>query len=109
MKPKKKRKRVEENELVLVGIHVRRGDHVSYEIEKGLPVLKASYFLEAMEKYRTHFGNKVIFILVSDDIQWCKEALSKRNRIEDLYFASDPSHTMEDGIGHDLAVMSQCN
>jgi len=107
IKSKKKRKKMEKD-LTLVGIHVRRGDHISYEIEKGIPVLKASYFLEAMEKYRSHFGNKVIFILVSDDIEWCKEALSKRNRIEDLYFASDPSFTNEDGIGHDIAVMSQC-
>ena len=47
--------------------------------------------------FRSHFGNKVVFILVSDDIEWCKEALSKRNRIEDLYFASDPSFANEDG------------
>merc|ERR1719225_1912213 len=30
---------LKENEIVLVGIHVRRGDHVSYEIEKGLHCL----------------------------------------------------------------------
>lgn len=108
IKSKKKRKKLQK-ELISVGIHVRRGDHVSFEIERGIKVLKPSYFLEAMEKYRSHFGNKVIFILVSDDIEWSKTMLSKRNRIEDLYFASSPLHSTDDGIGHDLAVMSQCN
>lgn len=37
---------------VLVGIHVRRGDHLSYEDARDIPNLKASYFLQAMDKYR---------------------------------------------------------
>ena len=47
--------------------------------------------------FRSHFGKKVIFILVSDDIEWSKTMLSKRNRIEDLYFASSPLHSTDDG------------
>jgi hypothetical protein len=30
----------------------RRGDHISFEIERGATPLKPSYYLEAMEMYR---------------------------------------------------------
>ena len=51
VKSKKKRKKLK-NELIFVGIHVRKGDHVALEIEKKIPILKPSFFHEAMELYR---------------------------------------------------------
>ena len=51
VKSKKKRKKLK-NELIFVGIHIRKGDHVALEIEKKVPVLKASFFHESMELYR---------------------------------------------------------
>ena len=51
IKSKKKRKKLKD-ELIFVGIHIRKGDHVALEIEKKVPVLKASFFHEAMELYR---------------------------------------------------------
>ena len=44
---------------------------------------------------RTHFGDKLIFLLISDDIEWAKETFSKR-RLQDLYFVSDPQTPMEE-------------
>ena len=51
VKSKKKKKKLK-NELIFVGIHVRKGDHVALEIEKKIPILKPSFFHEAMELYR---------------------------------------------------------
>ena len=49
-KPKKKPKTA--SDFIYVGIHARRGDHINYEVEKGITSLKSGYYLEAMEKYR---------------------------------------------------------
>ena len=51
VKSKKKKKKLK-NELIFVGIHIRKGDHVALEIEKKVPELKASFYHEAMELYR---------------------------------------------------------
>ena len=46
------KKKKTKKDFTLVGIHVRRGDHIAFEAERGIPHLRASYFLEAMEKFR---------------------------------------------------------
>ena len=51
-KSKKKKKIKKASDFIYVGIHARRGDHIHYEIEKGITSLKSGYYLEAMEKYR---------------------------------------------------------
>ena len=59
---------------MFVGIHQRRGDHLLYQEEGGIKTLDAGYFLEAMEMYREKF-KRVVFIYVSDDLQWGKDKL----------------------------------
>ena len=59
---------------MFVGIHQRRGDHLLYQEEGGIITLDAGYFLEAMEMYREKF-KRVVFIYVSDDLQWGKDKL----------------------------------
>ena len=80
-----------------------------------------------MELCREHFGSgKVTFLIISDDIQWCKKHLYKK-KVKDVYFVSkDISDTTKidwslledndakkmaliDSTGHDLAVMSMSN
>ena len=52
-KPKKKKKsKKKASDFIYVGIHARRGDHLWYEIEKGIQSVTAGYYLEAMESYR---------------------------------------------------------
>ena len=72
--PKKFRKK---KDIVFVGIHQRRGDHLLYQEEGGIITLDAGYFLEAMEMYREKF-KRVVFIYVSDDLQWGKDKLGNR-------------------------------
>lgn len=103
----KKKKKTPKRPTV-VGIHSRRTDHLSYELEKGKEPLKASYFFRAMDMFRCAFRmlkslltaqirtinslrdflGDVVFVYISDDVAWGKENLAKRNRLGDLYFAS---------------------
>ena len=49
---KKSKKKAKKKNWILVGIHSRRTDHISYEKEKGIEPLKPSYYLQAMDLYR---------------------------------------------------------
>ena len=46
---------------------------------------------------RRHFnGSDLIFVYVSDDMEWGKRALAPRNSLGDLYFASEGRPAEED-------------
>ena len=51
---------------------------------------------------------KIAFFVISDDIEWCKLNLGTR-KAKNVIFASDPSRSTNDGIGHDLALMTKMN
>ena len=96
------------NPDLYVGVHVRRSDYQKYEMIRKLKPLKASYYLEAMELYRQYYKDKKFaFMIISDDIEWCKKHLKKKAK--DVFYASNPKMSLHDGIGHDLALMSKCN
>lgn len=59
--------------------------------------------------FRSKYGSRVIFVLITDDLDWCEKHLTGRRKIEDLYIVSKPLTAGIDGIGHDLAVMSMCD
>jgi galactoside 2-L-fucosyltransferase 1/2 len=107
-KPLKKPK-----ERVFVGIHSRRTDHVSYENARGRTDLKPSYFLQAMDLFREHFQQKlkkdVVFVYVSDDLEWGKKHVLPRVGSGDLFLAGEGLPDSVDSIGHDMAVLAACN
>ena len=72
--------------ITFVGIHQRRGDHVSFRKEHNIDELGTSYFLESMEMFREKFKN-VVFVYVSDDLEWGKEKLQKRIKTQDFFIA----------------------
>ena len=50
-----------------------------------------------MRCYRRHFnGSDLIFVYVSDDMDWGKRALAPRNSLGDLYFAGEGRPADED-------------
>lgn len=81
--PKKFRKK---KDITFVGIHQRRGDHVSFRDEGNIDELGASYFLESMEIFREKF-KRVVFVYVSDDLEWGKEKLERRIKTKDFFIA----------------------
>ena len=93
---------------IWVGIHVRRQDYQIYEESLNLIPLKPSYYLKAMDTFRQFYPeNTLIFVVITDDISWCKQHVKKRAK--DVFIVSQPKAELYDGIGHDLAVMSKCN
>jgi len=56
-------------DLVYIGVHVRRGDQaVSRNILPSTP-----FFEKAFSYYRKLFVNRVMFVVVSDNPSWCKD------------------------------------
>ena len=96
---------VKKKNFIPVGIHVRKGDYIEYEKGKNLPHLSADFYVKSMNVFKKKLGKKAVFLLITDDIKWCKENLPKR---KDLFIVSDPTKSKENGVGHDLAIMSLC-
>jgi len=99
-------------DITYVGVHHRRGDHVALQKEARVVPLEAGYFLEAMDMYREKY-KRVIFIYVSDDVNWGKTRLLPRVKTGDLYFVGDlllgkEAHSLTEQ-GRDLAVLAACN
>ena len=101
-------------DYVFVGIHSRRTDHLEYEKKHNMNALDARYYLDAMNLYREKFRKenkkkRLIFIFVSDDIQWGKDKLFYRVKERDLYFGGSGLPDVEDSIGKDFALLASCN
>ena len=96
---------IKKKNYIPVGIHVRKGDYIQYEKSLNIPNVLPEFYVKSMNQFKTNLGKKVAFILITDDIQWCKENIPSR---KDLFIATDQSLTNNDSIGHDLAIMSLC-
>lgn len=78
------------NNLTLTSLHVRRGDYLKFP--GAHPTCPVEYYTEAMNM----FQDNNIFIVISDDIEWCKENIkgtnimysTNKNDIQDLLLMS---------------------
>ena len=87
-------------ELVYIGIHVRRTDFLSnVAMNQGYRSAPLKYILKALHYYEKRYEN-VIFIACSDDKQWLHDNLSWKANIRITTSGSDVL---------DLAVLTQCN
>ena len=75
-------------DIKFVGIHVRRSQFGEGDFEKYMQsrseggfYLSKAYFKTAMDYFRTKFSKKVIFIVSSDDQDWCIRNLKVNNFI----------------------------
>ena len=108
--PKKFRKKTD---ITFVGIHNRRGDHLDYQKEGGYVTLDPGYFLNAMESFREKY-KRVVFVYVSDDMDWGKQKIKKRLKTKDFYLAGsliDPqlASVPKLAAAYDLSLLSLCN
>ena len=74
---KRKKKKVTVKSLDIVGVHIRRTDHVQYEEGLGYSGVTRHYFIRAMDLYRENLRHPV-FILVTDDEAWVEENIPRR-------------------------------
>lgn len=84
-----------------VAIHVRRGDYLKSNVNAHHGVLQLSYYQNAIKKIQQQAKNP-IFLVFSDDINWCKENLIISD--EQLIYVTnrdEPSWT-------EMYLMSRC-
>ncbi|XP_059470725.1 galactoside alpha-(1,2)-fucosyltransferase 1-like [Neocloeon triangulifer] len=84
----------------LIGVHVRRTDFKNY-LPKAFKthLVAASYFKKAMQWYRNEISGPLLFLIVTDDVDWCRQHLLGRG---DVKIATKKP-------AHDLALMGVCN
>ena len=71
---KKSGVKISREDCDIVGIHIRRTDHVRYEKINGAAPLPARYFKLAMEAYHGKLKHP-IFVVVTDDPEWAESHL----------------------------------
>ena len=82
----------------LVGVHIRRGDHVHrYKFLHFPPV---SYFERAMEYYRSQY-HPVKFVVVSDEMAWVEA--------QPVFREADTQIVSGNGPIVDLAILANCD
>jgi len=92
--------------FVRVGVHVRRGDVVTKEkINFGYTTPGARYFAHAIRYFVDRF-DRVQFIVVSNDIDWCRNnlaefAMTLRHRVNITYLS-------QHSRAKDFAVVASC-
>ena len=93
-------------------MHCRRGDYLRfYRRSSGANVVDHHFFDVALDIYRQRYNdvnNKVIFLAVTNDIEWMKKNLRKHKDVRYSSDYSDRHHSMseDDIIGFDLCVLS---
>jgi hypothetical protein len=88
--------------LNTVSIHVRRGDYLM--LSHFHNVLPLSYYEQAVK----HFGENSLFLVFSDDIEWCKENLANLNLKNIMYIENLPKSNIPGDL-FELQLMSLCN
>ncbi|KAJ6654407.1 hypothetical protein lerEdw1_007000 [Lerista edwardsae] len=96
--------REERQDVIFVGVHVRRGDYVRVmpRIWKGV-VADRGYLEKAMNYFREKYHN-AIFVVTSNGMEWCKQNIN--DSMGDVYFAGDGR---ESSPGRDFALLAHCN
>jgi glycosyl transferase family 25 len=87
-----------------VSIHVRRGDYL--KLQHFHPVQDMSYFIKSIETIQNKVGRDLIFLIFSDDLDWCRNNFSQLN-ISCVYVDESSNQLPKDVI--DMYLMAKCN
>ena len=79
-----------------VGIHVRRGDHISLGYLRFPP---DQYFKNAMQYFRAKYGD-IQFVVSSNDVEWCK----KQSFFDEAHIITENHSSIQD-----MAILSNCD
>jgi hypothetical protein len=82
------------HDKTLVSVHVRRTDYLN--LQNHHPVLTLDYYTKAFDYFKD--TPNVLFIVTSDDIEWCKENFAQDN----IVFSNNPHPT-------DMCITSLCH
>ncbi len=79
-------------------VHVRRGDYLNYPEHH--PICSSEYFLQAIDLVKKRHGARILFMVFSDDIEWCQRNLKPEDT--NIYYVSGNTDIQ------DLCTMSRC-
>ncbi|TRY64192.1 hypothetical protein TCAL_15177 [Tigriopus californicus] len=94
------------DQVIFVGLHVRRTDYARYIKKHNGTAVTEHYFYKAMKMVRDKFGPSVVFVSATDDPKWTK---SKFSKFPDVYFSSKMQMGKIDPVHFDFALLSHCN
>ncbi|CAI9736930.1 galactoside 2-alpha-L-fucosyltransferase 3-like [Octopus vulgaris] len=86
-----------DDDPVVVGIHVRRGDFVR-GYTRGYSTPPLPYYYRAMNYFLRKYP-KIIFVICSNDIEWCQDNLADEN----IYFSATKN------VYVDFAILASCD
>ncbi len=101
--------------LVLIGVHVRRTDYAASTANHGGTLAPARYYEKAMDHFRKRYGwggrRKMMFVVVSDDMAWCRANLGGA---DDVYLLGSHEEGVSEveqteNLGFDLGLMLNCH
>ena len=113
-----RKRKINPKKVDFIGVHVRKTDHAEFMLKQhDLEPIEDEFYDDAIEYYRENYDN-CIFIVASDDIEWCKKHIDASQG--DVFFSdSNPSFNKDkDGnlydadyskAAYDLALLSNCN
>lgn len=84
--------------VIKIGVHVRRGDRVGKRIVGHFQLPRLSYYQRAADYFRSKYRD-VIFIVVTTDRQWCQKLLEMKD-----FVLADDAPTQEH-----LSLLTQCD
>jgi hypothetical protein len=87
-----------------VSIHVRRGDYL--KLHHFHTVQDMLYFIKSIETIQDKVGHDLIFLIFSDDLDWCRHNFSKLD-ISCIYVDESSNQLPKDVI--DMYLMAKCN
>ncbi len=88
-------------DVTFVGVHIRRDDYANKNSQKfGRIVATKLYILRAMEYFSKRYA-KVVFIVASDDLNWCRENFPDNMFV--IVFSPFTSREL------DFTLLTQCN
>ncbi|XP_069495054.1 galactoside alpha-(1,2)-fucosyltransferase 2-like isoform X2 [Ambystoma mexicanum] len=87
-----------------IGVHIRRGDYAAYMSRRWNGVIAGKGYVEKAIGYFRKKYPEPVFVVVSNDMQWCKKNIDASRG--DVYFSGDG---IESSPERDFALLSHCN
>ena len=105
MKKKKRFENITSEDCDIIGVHIRRTDHIYYEQLNNADPLSVRYFTQAMQTFAEKLKHP-IFVIVTDDPGWARQEIHKSFR---AYYTGFYNTSCQVSAGLDMAVLSLCN
>ncbi|XP_069490154.1 galactoside alpha-(1,2)-fucosyltransferase 2-like [Ambystoma mexicanum] len=87
-----------------IGVHIRRGDYAAYMSRRWNGVIAGKGYVEKAIGYFRKKYPEPVFVVVSNDMQWCKKNIDASRG--DVYFSGDG---IESSPERDFALLCHCN